>query len=162
MWNIYRKIVTGLVLFLTSLAGLAVLLIVIVTCLDVILRRCGYPIPGAVDIVQIAACIAAICALPYTTAVKGHVAVEFFFQNLPRTAKIIADGFSRLVMMVLFSVMSVRCVTYGITLMHRNSVSLTLKIPLFWVLWVMAFSLAVVVLVKFYNLAHPGKEMMKP
>ena len=162
MWNIYRKVVTGLVLFLTSLAGLAVLLIVVITCLDVILRRCGYPVPGAVDIVQLAACIAAICALPYTTAVKAHVAVEFFFQNLPKTAKVIADGFSRLAMMVLFTVMAVRCVIHGITLMNRNSVSLTLKIPLFWVLWLMAFSLAVVVLVKVYNLTHPGKEMMKP
>ena len=162
MWNAYRKIVSGLIYFLTGVACVSVLVLVIVTCLDVVTRRFGFPLPGAVDIIQLAACVAAVCALPYTTAVKGHVAVEFFFQNLPRKARIVVDGFCRLAMLLLFSAMSYRCILHGNKLLERQSVSLTLKIPLFWVLWLMSFSLAVVVLVKLYHLTHPGKEMMKP
>ena len=51
----------------------------LVTCVDIVLRKLGHPFPGAYDITKMAAAVTISCALPYTTAVKGHVAVEFFF-----------------------------------------------------------------------------------
>ena len=162
MWQIYRKVVSSLVRGLMALAGLGVLAMMGLTVCDVIFRRFGFPVPGAVDMVQVAACVSAVCALPYTTAVKGHVAVEFFFQRLPGIAKVTIDSLWRIAVIVLYAIMSWRSLVYGGTLLKRHSVTLTLQIPLFWVLWLMAFSFAVVSLVKIYNLTHPGKEMMKP
>lgn len=161
IWDCYRKIVIALIRGLVALSGAGIVVMMLVTCADVILRRFGWPVPGAVDIVQIAACICASCALPYTTAVKGHVAVEFFFRRLPRGMRGIVDGAWRLAVMMLYVVMSWRSLVYGQTLLRRHSVTLTLQIPVFWVLWVMAFSFGVMALVKFYNLTHPGREMLR-
>ena len=41
-------------------------------------------------------------------------------------------------------------------------VSTTLQLPIFWVPYVLAFSCALVVLIKIYHLTHPGKPMLKP
>lgn len=161
MWNYYKKAVSALARLLAVLSGFGVIVMMSVTCCDVVLRRFGRPIVGAVDIVQIAACITAACAIPYTTAVKGHVAVEFFFQKLPSFIKPYVDGLWRAAIFLLYAVMSWRSFVYGTTLLRRHSMTLTLQIPLFWILWLMALSFAVVSLVKLYNLAHPGKEMMK-
>ena len=162
MWTKYKLFVGWLVKGLAFVAGINVLVMMTVTCLDVILRRFGLPIKGAVDIVMVAACLTAVCALPYTTAVKGHVAVEFFFQRLPARLKPFIDGIWRVAVLILFAVMSWHSMIYGIDMLHRNRTTLTLHIPLFWILWLMSFSFAVVSLIKLYNLTHPGKEMMKP
>jgi TRAP-type C4-dicarboxylate transport system permease small subunit len=56
------------------------------------------------------------CALPYTTAVKGHVAVEFFFNKLPPTARIVVDSVMRALMIALLSLLAYQAVRYGINL----------------------------------------------
>ena len=161
MWEKYRFIVSSLVRLLAGVAALGILTMLGVTCCDVLLRNFGHPVPGTVDIVQISACVTAVCALPYTTAVKGHVAVEFFFRKLPDGIKPWIDGVWRSAVLVMYAVTSWRSLIYGCTLLRRHSVTLTLQIPVFWVLWLMSFSFAVMTLVKLYNLAHPGKEMMR-
>lgn len=162
MWDKYKFAVSWMVRVLACISCLGVMVMLLVTFADVLFRKFGMPISGAVDIVQIAACVTAVCALPYTTAVKGHVAVEFFFQKLPPVLKPFVDGIWRVAVMLLYAVMSWRSFIYGQTLLRRNSMTLTLQIPLFWVLWLMALSFAVMTLVKLFNLTHPGKEMMKP
>ena len=160
MWESYRRIVSGLVRAMAAVAGVGIAVMIMATCLDVVLRRFGHPLVGVVDVVQIAACLSGACALPYTTAVKGHVAVEYFFQKFPRSVRIWVDAFSRGVAMLMFLYLSYRSWIYGKYLLRKGIGTLTLRIPLFWVLWVMSFTFIVVVLVKIYNLAHPGKEMI--
>ncbi|NLG12642.1 MAG: TRAP transporter small permease [Lentisphaerae bacterium] len=162
MWETYRKIVTVLVRCLAWAAGVGLVVMIVATCLDVVLRRFGHPIVGVVDLVQIAACLSGACALPYTTAVKGHVAVEYFFQKFPRRSRVWIDGCMRLMAILLFLFLAYRSWVYGSYLLRKEIGTLTLQIPLFWVLWLVSVTFLVVVLVKVYNLTHPGKEMMKP
>jgi hypothetical protein len=61
-----------------------------------------------------------------------------------------------------FAVIARQTVIYGNTLRRTGEVSLTLQIPVYWVAYVIAATLAVTVLVKIYNLLHPGREMIKP
>ncbi len=160
--NIYHKLLRGMILGLMGLSGVSLMVMMGVTCLDIILRRFGHPIHGCVDIVQISACICAITALPYTTAVKGHVAVEFFFQRMPKVVQILSDGFCRLLVCIMFLAMTWRSFGYGCTMFHRHNATMTLHVPLFWLMWVMSFSCLVVAMTKIYNLTHPGKELLKP
>ena len=89
---------------------------VLVTCADILLRVLRISFSGAYDIVKIAAAMTIACGLPYTTAVKGHVAVEFFFHRLGRRGRIVADALIRLATMVLFSLLTWQFVHYGIGL----------------------------------------------
>ena len=158
----YTNVLRVAVMTLAGISGLAVIGMVAVTCVDVVFRISGHALTGAYDIVRIAGVIAIASALPYTTAVKGHVAIEFFFQKMRRTGRIVVDSVCRILVGCFFGVLTWQCVVYGNKLKQAGEVSLTLQIPMFWVAYVIALCCAVTVLVKIYNLSHPGREMIKP
>ena len=164
----YERILRFVVYALVVVSGLSVLTIMLVTCADVILRitwikqRIDLSFAGAYDIVKIAGALSLAAALPYTTAVKGHVAIEYFFHKFNRWGRLILDTVIRLLCMALFAFLTWRSVLYGLAFYRNGQGSLTLELPIFWVPWFMAFCCAVVVLVIAYNLVHPGREMIKP
>jgi TRAP-type C4-dicarboxylate transport system permease small subunit len=147
---------------LAYVACAGLMTMVLVTTADVVLRKLGCAITGAYDIVKIAATITVAAALPYTTAIKGHVAIEFFFHKLGRRGRMVVDALMRFGGMALFSLLAWGCVDYGNSLRQRGEVSMTLQLPVFWVPYVLAFSCVLVVLIKVHHLTHPGKPMIKP
>lgn len=161
-WAVYARLVRGLVHALVIVAALGIIAMMAATCVEVVLRVFRVSLTGVYDIVCIAGAITMAAALPYTTACKGHVAVELFFQKLPRTARIVVDAFNRLVVILLFGFLTVESVDYGGRLRDTGQVTSTLQIPEFWVPYVLAVSCAIVCLVKVYHLFHPGKELIKP
>lgn len=155
-------ILRGLVLVTAGVAGAGLVTMMVVTSLDVVLRKLGHPLPGAYDLVKMAAGVTIACALPYTTAVKGHVAVEFFYRRLGRRGQVAADTGIRLLLLGLFSLFTWQLVIYGLRLRSSGEVSMTLQLPVFWVPWVMAFGCVVAVLVTVYHLFHPGRRLLEP
>jgi len=160
--RLYNMALRGVVMGLAGVSGLSVLAMILVTCVDVFARAIGHSLTGSFDVVRIAGALAVACALPYTTAVKGHVAVEYFFQKLGRRGRVVVDTLSRALIMLLLAIIAWQFFKYGQTLRRTGEVSLTLQIPMFWVADVIAVTLAVTVLVKIHNLLHPGREMIKP
>ena len=158
----YLTCVRTLVMGMAYLAGMAVCVMAMTTCLDVVLRKLGSPLPGALDIVIIAGAIGIACALPYTTAVKGHVSIEYFFHKLSRRGRIVVDTFSRLLGMTLFVLLARQCALHGASMYRSGEVTPTLQVPMFWSLYVLSFSCGVVTLVIFHNMLHPNREMIKP
>jgi TRAP-type C4-dicarboxylate transport system permease small subunit len=161
-WQNYARALTILVHAMEIVAGLAILFMVGVTCLEVIMRVFRVSMTGVVDLVKVAAAISTAAALPYATACKGHVAIEFLFQKLSRTGRAIVDAFSRVCIILLFGFLSIECVSYGVTLKARNQVTPTLQLPEFWVPYILAASFIMVCLITLYHLFHPGKELIKP
>jgi len=128
----------------------------------VVMRLFGSSLTGAVDLVTLAGAVTIACALPYTTAVKGHVAIEFFFHKLSRRWRVVVDSVNRLVLIGVFALVCRECLLYGGKLYRSHEATMTLKIPIFWVPYVVALSAAMVALVVLCHLLHPGKEMIKP
>jgi TRAP-type C4-dicarboxylate transport system permease small subunit len=153
--------VKGLVLASAVLAGTGVLAMTAVTCLDIVLRQFGRPLVGAYDMVRIAGGLTLAFALPVTTAVKGHVAIEYFFHKLGRTGRIIVDTLMRLLQGFAFAVAARECARYGHKLLLSGEVTPTLQWPTFWVAWVLSATCVLTVLVTLYHLACPGREMIK-
>ena len=143
-------------------AGASLMVMVLVTSAEVVLRVLRLSLTGAYDIVKIAAAVTIAAALPYTTAIKGHVAIEYFFHKLGRRGRMAVDALMRLGGMALFGLLAWGCVDYGNSLRAKGEVSMTLQLPIFWVPYVLAGSCALVVLIKVYHLTHPGKPMLKP
>ncbi len=160
--RLYSIIARFFVYILMVFSGLGIITMMSVICIDVVMRLFGSPLIGTYDIVKIAGTITIACALPYTTAVKGHVAIEYFFHKLSRTGRIVVDSIARTIAIALFSVLSVETVKYGNEMKSTGLVSTTLQLPLYWVPYLVSFSCVVVVLVIIHNLLHPGKEMIKP
>ena len=160
--ELYHWGLRALVQALAYVAGVGLMLMVLITTADVILRKCNLSVTGAYDLVKIAAVITAAAALPYTTAIKGHVAIEYFFHKLGRRGRIVVDALMRFGGMALFGVLAWGFVDYGNSLREKGEVSTTLQLPIFWVPYVLAVSCGLVVLIKVYHVTHPGKPMIKP
>jgi TRAP-type C4-dicarboxylate transport system permease small subunit len=158
----YHQALRASVMALAYLACASLMVMVLLTSAEVVLRIFRVSLTGAYDIVKIAAAITISAALPYTTAIKGHVAIEYFFHKLGRRGRIVVDVLMRVVGMALFSLLAWGCVDYGNSLRAKGEVSMTLQLPIFWVPYVLAVSCALVVLIKVYHLTHPGKPMIKP
>jgi hypothetical protein len=61
----------------------------------------------------------------------------------------------------LFAVLARESIRIGTNLKARGEVTATLQLPIFWVSWMIGLCCALVVLVIFYQLLHPGKELVK-
>ncbi len=160
--DLYHRGLRWVVNALAWVAGAGLMAMVLVTTADVLLRKFNLSLTGAYDLVKIAATLTVAAALPYTTAIKGHVAIEFFFQKLGRRGRIVVDALMRLGGAALFALLAWGCVDYGNSLRQKGEVSMTLQLPIFWLPYVLAGSCALVVLIKLYHLTHPGKPMLKP
>ncbi len=160
--DLYHGVLRKLVQALAYVSGAGLMLMVLITTVDVILRKCHLAVTGAYDLVKIAATITAAAALPYTTAIKGHVAIEYFFHKLGRRGRTVVDALMRFGGMALFSLLAWGFVDYGNSLRQKGEVSTTLQLPIFWVPYVLAVSCVLVVLIKVYHVTQPGRPMIKP
>ena len=151
--------VTGV---LAGVAGLAVAVMIVVTCVDVVGRWFGRPLTGAYDVVELLGAIAITGALPYTTACKGHVAIDFLVRKLPVRISRAVDVFMHLVTISMFAFLTWRFIGYGMEMKVSGQVTLTLRWPIFWMPYWMALCSAVMLLVLVFSLVRPGKELMKP
>lgn len=158
----YQRVLRVPVVGLAIVAGVGLAVMMSVTCADVVLRIFRISLTGAYDLVKLSGAITIACALPYTTAVKGHVAIEYFFHKLSRRGRIGVDAVIRILVLGLFAVLGWQSVRYGVDLRANNEVSQTLQIPVFWVPWVIAVACGLVVLVTVYHLLRPGQPMIPP
>jgi TRAP-type C4-dicarboxylate transport system permease small subunit len=158
----YALLLRRFVGLLAGVAGLAVAAMILVTCVDVVGRRLGYPLKGAYDLVEILGAISIIGALPYTTACKGHVAIEFLPHRLSPRGRIVLGTFVALVCVFIYAFLTWRFIQYGIDLKASNQGTVTLRWPIFWLPHGMAVCTAATILVILYQIVRPGKELMKP
>jgi TRAP-type C4-dicarboxylate transport system permease small subunit len=147
---------------MTAISCVGLALMMLVTGADVLMRQVWHPLKGAYDIVRICGVITIACALPLTTALKGHIAIEFFFQKLSRFWRVAVDSVMRVTMIAVFALAAVECVGFGQRLLRSGEVTATIEIPMFWVPWVMAVSFAVTAVIVVFHLIYPGRGMMKP
>lgn len=147
---------------LAVVGSLAVVAIIVVTLADIVGRQFGYPVKGAYDLVRVLGAVAMISALPFTKAVKGHIAIEYFFQKLERRGRAVVDTVMRLFLLALFGLMAWQFVWQGLLFYNSGEVTATLRMPMFWVPWLAALACLVTVGVTLWHLLHPGRSMMRP
>ena len=152
----------ALVKYSGQIAGVGILFMMAVTCADILLRRLGTSIPGAYDLVRIAGGITIAAALPLTTTVKGHVAIEYFFHRLGRRGRIIVDSAMRTIQTVGFIFAAIAFLRRGNRLLRSGEVMPTLQCPIFWLAWLIAFMCLLTALVSLFHLLRPGRNFLRP
>ena len=151
-----------IILALAYAAGAAILLMTAVTVTDIILRIFNTGITGAYDMVRACGTIAVACALPYLTAVKGHIAIEFFYHKCGHFWRVILDTILRIASLAIFGVLSVKIFQHGISLYKAGEVFPNLGLPVFWIPFLISFNCFLMMVVFLYHLVNPGKELIKP
>lgn len=113
------------------LAAIAVLVMMILTCADVVLRFFRHPIPGTYEIVGLMGTVAVSFALAHTTAHKGHIMVEFLTRRMPEKVQHIITGGGELLSAALFAILARQGIVYALDLKRTGEVSLTVAIPIY-------------------------------
>ena len=147
---------------MAAVGGAAVAGIVLVTVGDVVGRRFGLPVKGAYDLVRVLGAIAMVCALPLTKAVKGHIAIEYFFQKMGARGRAATDTLMRLVLLALFGLLAWQFALQGNGFLESGETTATLHMPMFWVPWLAALACLVTAGVTLWHLLHPGRSMIRP
>ncbi len=159
--HIYSGVLRRMVLATAVVAGLSLLGMMGVSCLDIALRMAGFPMTGALDLIKILGALTLACSLPYTTAIKGHVSIEYFILQLPYRVQRLIHGLMCLLGVVLLGALTWQCLHFGWRQMQNNVVTSTLQLPIFWLSWVIALACFLSALVLLQHMTHPGRKIVR-
>lgn len=113
------------------LAAGAILSMMLLTCADVVLRFFRHPIPGTYELVGLMGTVGASFALAYTTAKKGHIAVEFLTGRMPEKVQSVVAAGGELISTLLFGIITWQSTVYALDLRRTGEVSLTIEMPVY-------------------------------
>lgn len=158
----FFSFISRIIIAFAYIAGAAVLLMMGITVADVIMRIFNKGITGAYDLVRACGAVAIACGLPYLTAVKGHIAIEFFYHKSRKVGRIVMDLIIRLSSLIIFGLLAFHTFRHGLSLLENGEVFPNLGIPVFWIPIIISINCGLMMIVFIYHLTHPGKEYIKP
>ncbi|TFG93301.1 MAG: TRAP transporter small permease [Syntrophobacterales bacterium] len=115
----------------TWLAAVAVLIMMLITCADVVLRFFRHPIPGTYEIVGLMGAVGVSFALAHTTVKKGHIMVEFLTRRMPEKVQFFVAAGGEMISAVLFGILALQSTIYALDLKRTGEVSLTIEVPIY-------------------------------
>jgi TRAP-type C4-dicarboxylate transport system permease small subunit len=135
----FFKIAEGLRKALRVCGAASLLGMTLLTCIDVVGRKLGHPIFGAVELVGFMATLAAAFAMPYTHRMKGHIGVEILVRNFSERTQTIIEICTNLVAFLFFSLVTWRLALYANTIHQSGQVSISLRFPEHLIIYAVAF-----------------------
>ena len=143
------------------IAGIAIILMMVITCGDVTLRYFRRPIPGTFELVCFLGAVAASFAMAYTSVKKGHVSVSLLVRLFPPRTQAVIGVITELFSLILFSMLSWQSILYGNDLRAAKEVSMTIELPFYPFVYGMSFAAAAVCLVLLVSLSHHIKKVFE-
>lgn len=116
---------------LNAVAALAIIIMMVLTCADVVLRFFGHPILGTYEIIGFLGSVVVSFSLAYTSIEKGHVSVEILIERLPERLQHFIDGVGSSISAVLFGLLAWQSAVYALEIKRSGEVSMTLQMPIY-------------------------------
>ena len=113
-----------------GVAAGALVIMMVLTCTDVVLRFFRHPIPGTYEIVGLLGTVGISFSLAYTTVKKGHIAVEFIVSRFTGKTQNSIDAVNNFLSLILFAIITWQSTLYGFDLKQSGEVSLTVQLPI--------------------------------
>ena len=117
--------------YLFLIGGAALVLVMMLTVADVIMRELGRPIVGTYEVVGFTAVVVIGFCIPYTTSLGSHVAVTFFTMKLSEGAQKVLLVATRIMGIGLFIFLGYNLIWLGWDLYRSGEVSMTLLMPFY-------------------------------
>ncbi len=151
------KLIHGIVSFFKIISGVMLLLMMAITCADVIGNMFGRPILGSEELVGLMASILLAFALPFAHRARAHIGVDLLYLKFPDRVKKINDAVIELVSAVFFFLVAWKCWGYGNQLEQTGQVSAVLELPTYYILYsvsIACFLLFIVIAAEFFSLIN--------
>ena len=165
--NFLVKPAKGLARMLYWIAGAAIVIMMLLTCVDVVLRLCVTlyhefkweflspfrPIPGTYELVRFLGTIAAAFAMAHTSVEAGHVAVSIVVRLFPARVQALIETITTSFGFIFFAIICWQSIVYAQDLKAAGEVSLTLQLPFYPFVYGISFGAAAVCLVLLTDLS---------
>jgi TRAP-type C4-dicarboxylate transport system permease small subunit len=138
-----QKFISKLSSYMAVAAGIILIFMAALTFADIVMRYFGKPIPGVYEVVAFLGIAVAGFVLPRSSLMKAHVAVDFVTEKLSGKPKLAVKIFTRVLVAAFFIVTSWFFIGMAQSFIATRSVTMTLKIPFYPVVYVMVFSFVV-------------------
>ena len=122
-----------------AVAVAALIAMMILTLADVILRAFARPIPGTYELVGILGAVIIGFSIPYTTMIRGHVIMDFLTESLSVRTRTGLHVLTRTLAIAFFIIAGWNLCLLGQGYIKAGEVTLTLKLPLYPIYYVVAF-----------------------
>jgi TRAP-type C4-dicarboxylate transport system permease small subunit len=140
MRQLYAAFVSRLGAVMIIVSGIALMGMAGLTLMDVVLRYLGRPILGTYELVGYLSAAIIGLALPRASLNNSHVTVGVVLEKLPSTWSRIFRIFTRILVLLMFFFAIYYFTSMAKNLIDSNTVSSSLKIPFYPVIFVLAFS----------------------
>jgi len=135
----FIKVMALISRWMCAVAVAALIIMMVLTLADVILRAFGRPIPGTYELVGILGAIIIGFSIPYTTMIRGHVIMDFLTESLSGRVRTRLHVFTRILAIAFFIIAGWNLCLLGHGYSKAGEVTLTLKLPLYPIFYVVAF-----------------------
>lgn len=138
--RVFPMIIARLSNYMSVLAGILLVIMMGITLTDVIGRFFGKPLIGAYELVSFLGAAVAGLTIPRASLLNAHVNVDFVIEKLPGAAQKILKVITRLLVFFMFLFAAWYFVFMGKNLYLTNTVTMTLKMPFYPVVFGLAVS----------------------
>ncbi len=157
----FIKIVSWMSDKLRTAGAFSLAAMMLVTCADVVGRFFNKPILGSVEFVGFFATLTAAMALPYTHKMDAHIGVDLFVRLLPERFQNCLYLVTTVISFVLFGIVTWRMAVYADTIYKSGEVSMTLKLPEYIIIYIVAACFLVFFLLIVQDLFSLIKKLKK-
>lgn len=112
------------------ISGVCLILLMLLTTTDVVMRVFYEPIEGVYDLTLFLAGIIVSFAVPYATRMGMHVRMDFFVNSIPQIMRKFFSVLTRCMGTLFFLLVGWNLIVYGMRLYETKEVSHTMHIPL--------------------------------
>ena len=125
--------------FLLLISGVILAAMLLFTVTDVLMRAFWKPILGGFEIISFLGAVVIGFALPYTSLHKGHIAVDFFLEIMPKNVSDWMQIATRILTIVLFLWMGWNFVLMSLDLIRTKTVTPVFRMPFYPISFGLAF-----------------------
>jgi TRAP-type C4-dicarboxylate transport system permease small subunit len=147
-----RVFVTRLCNGMSAIAGVVLLAMTAITLADVIMRLFGRPVPGTYEVVAFMGVAVTGFALPRASLKKTHVYVDILVDKLSGTPHKVLRVITRVLVCAMFLVTAWYFILMGKSFVDTRSVTMTLRLPFYPVVFGMTLSCIAQCLVSIYEM----------
>jgi len=158
----FAVLVESLSRVLDRLAATCIVAMMAVVVLNILLRALvGKPLMGTIDYVNILMALTISLGLAYCGLKNSHIAVEFIVEKLSSKKQAVISVVINLLGLVFWGISAWYMAGYARNMMDNNLLAGTISIPIYPVVYLIAFGLAVLCLVLVLKLSEAVRMVIK-
>jgi TRAP-type C4-dicarboxylate transport system permease small subunit len=127
------------VIWANTVAEVVLVLMMMITVVDVVLRSVGKPIVGTYELVAMMGAMVVGFAIAKTSWDRGHVFVDFLIENRSTAVKNAFFVATRIFGIAIYALISWNLVKKGMLFHKSEEVTMTLRLPLYPAAFALAF-----------------------